>query len=77
MSTQLTENQVRGYKSTINNPRVSDEAKEHAERVLAGEAAPNRLHNRTDGEEFQNRHLGGKKATLKSMVSFYLHLHAE
>jgi hypothetical protein len=68
MSTELTDNQVRGYKSTISNRRASDEAKKRAQKVLAGEAAPNRLGPRTDGEEFQHRHLGGKKATLKSTV---------
>lgn len=67
MSTELTDNQIRGYKSTTNNPRVSGEAKEHAQKVLAGGGVPNRLAPRTDGEEFQNRHLGGKRATLRSI----------
>ena len=58
MSTELTNSQVRGYESTINNPCVSIEAREHAQKVLARSVAPNRLGPRTDGEEFQNRHLG-------------------
>jgi Conidiation protein 6 len=72
MSTELTDNQVHGYKYTISNPRVSDGAKEHARKVPAGETAPNRLGHRTEGREFQNRHLDGKKATLTSMLSFPL-----
>ena len=43
MSTQLTNSRVLGYESTINNPRVSGEAEKHAQKVLAGQAAPNRL----------------------------------
>jgi len=63
MSTELTDNQVRGYKATLHNPRVSDEAKEHAQQVLEGDAAPKRAED-LQGEEHQTHPLGGKKATL-------------
>ena len=65
MSTGLTDNQVRGYKATLHNPRVSVEAKEHAQQVLEGDTAPKRAEG-LQGEEHQSRHLGGKKATQTS-----------
>lgn len=65
MSTGLTDNQVRGYKATLHNPRVSDETKEYAQQVLEGDAAPKRAEG-LQGEEHQTRHLGGEKTTLTS-----------
>ncbi|KAL6230504.1 hypothetical protein BDW75DRAFT_234332 [Aspergillus navahoensis] len=37
-------NQMRGYKATLNNPRVSDEAKEHARSVLDNELGGDQPH---------------------------------
>ncbi|KAI9035152.1 Con-6 family protein [Aspergillus affinis] len=34
MTTEERLNQMRGYKATLSNPNVSDEAKEHAEQML-------------------------------------------
>ena len=65
MSTELTDNQLRGYKAALHNPRVSDEAKGYAQQVLKGDAASNQAEG-LQGEEHQSRHLGGKKATLSS-----------
>ena len=62
MSTELTDNQVRGYKATLHNPRVSDEAKEHTQQVLEGDTGFNQAEE-LQGEDYQDRHLGGKKAT--------------
>lgn len=63
MSTELTDNQLRGHKGALHNPRGSDEAKEHAQQVLEDDAAPNRAEGLQGGER-QSRHLGEKKATL-------------
>jgi hypothetical protein len=65
MSTGLTDNQARGYKAALHNPRVSDEAKEHAQEVLEANAPPKRAED-LQAEEHQSRHLRGKKATLTS-----------
>ena len=66
MSTELTDNQLRGYKAALHNPRVSDEAKGHAQQVLEGDAAAYNQAEGLQGEENQSRHLGGTKATLSS-----------
>jgi hypothetical protein len=65
MSTELTDNQLRGYKAALHNPRVSDEAKEHAQQILEGDPTANRAED-LQGEEHQSRQHGGKKATLTS-----------
>lgn len=67
MSSELTDNQVRGYKATLHNPRVSDEAKENAQQVLEGGASKAREDREEQGQEqgLSTRVLAGYKATLK------------
>ncbi|KAL4948535.1 Conidiation protein 6-domain-containing protein [Aspergillus filifer] len=62
-------NQMRGYKATLNNPRVSDEAKQHAQAVLDDELGGNqpqeKLYDiRGDREKSPNRVAGGLKAAM-------------
>ncbi|CAE6438298.1 hypothetical protein ACGC1H_007002 [Rhizoctonia solani] len=64
-----------GYKATLSNPNTSDEAKAHAEEVLAnaGVEVNNNSSDNTKGtsasthrDEHENRVLGGHKATLSN-----------
>ncbi|KAL2817938.1 Conidiation protein 6-domain-containing protein [Aspergillus cavernicola] len=62
-------NQMRGYKATLNNPNVSQEAKDHAQSVLDSEFGGNRpqeeLYNiRGDRDKSPNRMAGGLKAAM-------------
>jgi len=66
----LTDNQIRGYKSTISNPRTSEEAKTHAQEKLnqaeegmPGDSEPYAPEEEEGGVD-NNRVLGGHKATL-------------
>ncbi|KAL3469297.1 Conidiation protein 6-domain-containing protein [Aspergillus californicus] len=62
-------NQVRGYKAALNNPRVSEDAKQHAQSVLnnelAGDEAQGEIYAaRGDLDKSPNRVAGGLKAAM-------------
>ncbi|KAL4924608.1 Con-6 family protein [Aspergillus undulatus] len=62
-------NQMRGYKATLNNPNVSQEAKDHAQSVLDNEIGGNQPQEelykiRGDRNKSPNRMAGGLKAAM-------------
>ncbi|RDW72693.1 Con-6 family protein [Aspergillus mulundensis] len=64
-------NQMRGYKATLNNPRVSDEAKQHAQDVLDNELGGDQPHEEiltAQGarDKSPNRVAGGYKAAMSN-----------
>ncbi|KAL4875403.1 Conidiation protein 6-domain-containing protein [Aspergillus karnatakaensis] len=71
MTTEDRLNQMRGYKATLNNPNVSDEAKQNAQDVLdneLGNSQPSEeLYNaRGDYDKSPNRVSGGLKAAINN-----------
>ncbi|KAJ5826432.1 hypothetical protein N7474_003570 [Penicillium riverlandense] len=65
-STEDRVNAMRGYKATLKNPRVSNEAKQHASEVLNNELGwdnpRQELYNVRDRNKDPNRVAGGLKA---------------
>lgn len=61
-------NALRGYKATINNPRVSDEAKQHAREIIdaLGGDEPRTEMKQFDREKDQTRVAGGLKAATQN-----------
>ncbi|KAL4781034.1 Conidiation protein 6-domain-containing protein [Aspergillus varians] len=62
-------NQMRGYKATLNNPNVSQEAKDHAQKVLDNELGGNQPQEdlygtRGDHDKDPNRMAAGLKAAM-------------
>ncbi|OJJ03364.1 hypothetical protein ASPVEDRAFT_134814, partial [Aspergillus versicolor CBS 583.65] len=62
-------NQMRGYKATLNNPNISQEAKDHAQRVLDSEIGgiqpQEELYGtRGDHDKDPNRMAAGLKAAM-------------
>ncbi|KAF8153083.1 Conidiation-specific protein 6 [Crassisporium funariophilum] len=63
----MTSNQARGYKATLNNPRVSDEAKQNAkERLDEMDQGPESSVNDPGHEKDEGNVMRGYKATLKN-----------
>ncbi|KAK5083337.1 hypothetical protein LTR70_008174 [Exophiala xenobiotica] len=59
-------NQIRGYKSTLSNPNVSDEAKQNAEKMinqLEGKGMPE---DAGEGNKDPSRVVGGLKAAINN-----------
>ncbi|KAF5016219.1 hypothetical protein F66182_12171 [Fusarium sp. NRRL 66182] len=61
-------NALRGYKATINNPRVSEEAKQHAREMIdaLGGDQPRAEMKQFDREKDQSRVAGGLKAATQN-----------
>ncbi|KAL2219720.1 Conidiation protein 6-domain-containing protein [Thermoascus aurantiacus ATCC 26904] len=63
-------NAMRGYKAAINNPRVSEEAKQHARDVLdnelGGDAPSFAIYEAQDAGKEPTRVAGGLKAALRN-----------
>ncbi|KAL1977842.1 hypothetical protein VTN31DRAFT_701 [Thermomyces dupontii] len=63
-------NAMRGYKATLNNPRVSQEAKQHArdmlENQLMGDEPSKDIHDLSNPTKEKNRVQGGYKAATKN-----------
>ncbi|KAL4919253.1 hypothetical protein BDW62DRAFT_200129 [Aspergillus aurantiobrunneus] len=62
-------NQMRGYKATLNNPNVSQEARDHAQRVLDNEIGGNQpqeelYDTRGDRDKDPTRRAAGLKAAM-------------
>ncbi|KAI9849108.1 MAG: hypothetical protein M1837_005338 [Sclerophora amabilis] len=56
-----------GHKATLNNPKVSDEAKQHSKEVLDNEFEGGKVGGgKTDDEKNPNNVAGGLKATTKN-----------
>ncbi|KAG8895614.1 hypothetical protein FRB99_000426 [Tulasnella sp. 403] len=62
----MSGNVIRGYKATLSNPRTSEEAKEKARDILAGNADPSDYAENATTDQHTNRVLGGYKATLSN-----------
>ncbi|EED19808.1 conidiation protein Con-6, putative [Talaromyces stipitatus ATCC 10500] len=63
-------NALRGYKATINNPRVSEEAKQHAHEMIdsLGGDQPRAEMKQFDQQHDQNRVAGGLKAYVFALI---------
>ncbi|EEA27357.1 hypothetical protein TMatcc_004358 [Talaromyces marneffei ATCC 18224] len=61
-------NALRGYKATTNNPRVSEEAKQHAREMIdaLGGDQPRAEMKQFDREKDQTRVVGGLKASIRN-----------
>ncbi|OJJ52419.1 hypothetical protein ASPSYDRAFT_164865 [Aspergillus sydowii CBS 593.65] len=62
-------NQMRGYKATLNNPNVSQEAKDHAQKVLDSDLGGNQPREdlydaRGEHDKDPNRMAAGLKAAM-------------
>ncbi|OWZ58566.1 conidiation-specific protein 6 [Cryptococcus neoformans c45] len=72
MSEQHDHRVIGGYKATLNNPRVSDEAKENASNVIddyqnrGNEAVDEVSKEESNNDHHSNRVAGGYKAALKN-----------
>ncbi|KAI9709049.1 MAG: hypothetical protein M1820_003495 [Bogoriella megaspora] len=67
MSDANTGNVVGGHKATLNNPNVSEEAKQHSREVLDNEFDGGKaVGGKNDEDKNQNNVAGGLKATLKN-----------
>ncbi|KZW02949.1 hypothetical protein EXIGLDRAFT_759652 [Exidia glandulosa HHB12029] len=65
---QHEENVIRGHRAAIHNPRVSDEAKAHSEKVVEQYEKKHGMGPTVDHEEEVHEHrvVGGYKATLSN-----------
>ncbi|MCJ1439652.1 MAG: hypothetical protein MMC23_000132 [Stictis urceolatum] len=59
-------NKARGYKATLSNPNVSDEAKQHAKEVLDNELSGGDISVSDQGEKNPGNVAGGLKAATKN-----------
>ncbi|KAL2008414.1 hypothetical protein VTN00DRAFT_6608 [Thermoascus crustaceus] len=70
VSTEDRVNAMRGYKATLKNPRVSDEAKSHARDVLDSELGGDQpsfdIYEAQDAGKEPTRVVGGLKAAMRN-----------
>ncbi|KZF24089.1 conidiation protein 6 [Xylona heveae TC161] len=61
-----TGNIVGGHKATLNNPNVSEDAKQHSRQVLDDEFQGGQYESPQDGQKNPGNFAGGLKATLNN-----------